>query len=232
MAGEWQCLLARCTATTAFIRITTEMTPCDGVTKLVRGRAFFYKNSEESIARQLSATFTQLKCWPQIWEAQPCHVYCNAYAKQESAGTAHACSWRHCRWAAKPSCCSLVMASVSRPAFCVPSTPGKHLGHCTMCSRDRLTSTFCVQVYRQVKTDKCAKVTQQTQCLSFLEYKKNKIQQLSLLGYGNTTCFCLFFFAFFPPAFFFILKVVWICTRYGVEKKCRTEKKNADEGTG
>lgn len=35
----------------------------------------------------------------------------------------------------------------------------------------------------------------------------------------------LFFFAFFPPAFFFILKVVWICTRYGVEKKCRTEKK-------
>lgn len=131
-----------------------------------------------------------------------------------------------CRWAVKPSCRSLVTASVSRPAFCAPSTPGKHLGHCTTCSGDRLASTFCVQVYRQVKTDKCAKVTQQTQCLSFLEYKKNKIQQLSLLGYGNTTCFCLFFFfAFFPPAFFFILKVVWICTRYGVEKKCRTEKK-------
>lgn len=60
---------------------------------MLRGRAFFYKNSEESIARQLSATFTQLKCWPQIWEArrvrQPCHVHCNACAKQENAGTVH-----------------------------------------------------------------------------------------------------------------------------------------------
>lgn len=37
-----------------------------------------------------------------------------------------------------------------------------------------LRQTFCVQVYRQVKTDKCAKVTQQTQCLSFLEYKRKK----------------------------------------------------------
>lgn len=99
------------------------------------------------------------------------------------------------------------------------------------CSGDRLASTFCVQVYRQVKTDKCAKVTQQTQCLSFLEYKKNKIQQLSLLGYGNTTCFCLFFFAFSPPAFFYSKSCLDLYKIRSGEK-CRTEKKNADEGTG
>lgn len=158
--------------------------------------------------------------------AMPCALQCLRKAGKRRH-CAHAGSRWHCRWAAKPLCRSLVTASASRPAFCAQSTPGKHLGHCTTCSGDRLATTFCVQVYRQVKTDKCAKVTQQTQCLSFLEYKKNKIQQLSLLGYGNTTCFFVsfFFFLHFPPCIFFILKVVWICTRYGVEKKCRTEKK-------
>lgn len=70
-----------------------------------------------------------------------------------------------------------------------------------MFRKKQLKFIFCVQVYRQVKTDKCAEVTQQTQCLS-LEYKrkKGKIQQLSLLGYGTTLAFfcnfSTFFFAF------------------------------------
>lgn len=136
--------------------------------------------------------------------AMPCALQCLRKAGKRRH-CAHAGSRWHCRWAAKPLCRSLVTASASRPAFCARSTPGKHLGHCTTCSGDRLATTFCVQVYRQVKTDKCAKVTQQTQCLSFLEYKKNKIQQLSLLGYGNTTCFFVsfFFFAFSPLHFFY-----------------------------
>lgn len=62
----------------------------------------------------------------------------------------------------------------------------------------------------------------------FLRIQKKKIQQLSLLGYGNTTCFCVFF-AFFPCIFFFFfLKVTWICTRYGVEKNA-VQKRNSDE---
>lgn len=68
-----------------------------------------------------------------------------------------------------------------------------------MFRKKQLKFIFCVQVYRQVKTDKCAEVTQQTQCLS-LEYKKKKkgkIQQLSLLGYGTTLAFFVTFQHFF-----------------------------------
>lgn len=85
--------------------------------------------------------------------------------------------------------------------------------------------TFCVQVYRQVKTDKCAKVTQQTQCLSFLEYKK-KSNSWAYLGTETPPVF-VFFCVF--PLHFFLLKVTWICTRYGVEKNA-VQKRNADEG--
>lgn len=90
-----------------------------------------------------------------------------------------------------------------------------------------LRQTFCVQVYRQVKTDKCAKVTQQTQCLSFLEYKrKKKSNSWAYLGTETPPVFVSFFCVF--PLHFFLLKVTWICTRYGVEKNA-VQKRNADE---
>lgn len=88
---------------------------------------------------------------------------------------------------------------------------------------NRLKFIFCVQVYRQVKTDKCAEVTQQTQCLFFrIQKKKRKIQQLSLLGYRNNTCFFLSLFPLF--AFFEILLDPHSCTDYGVKKR-RAEKR-------
>lgn len=57
----------------------------------------------------------------------------------------------------------------------------------------------------------------------FLRIQKKKIQQLSLLGYGNTTCFCVFF-AFFP-CIFFSSKSHLDLYKIRSGEKCSTEKK-------
>lgn len=61
--------------------------------------------------------------------------------------------------------------------------------------------------------------------------KKKKIQQLSLLGYGNTTCFCVFFLRFSPA--FFSSKSHLDLYKIRSGEKCSTEKKRRwKEDTG
>lgn len=93
-----------------------------------------------------------------------------------------------------------------------------------MFRKKQLKFIFCVQVYRQVKTDKCAEVTQQTQCLS-LEYKRKKRKDPTVepTWVRNNTCF---FFVTFQHFFLHFLKFLWICTNYGIKFK---KKKKAKE---
>lgn len=123
--------------------------------------------------------------------------------------------------------------------FCVPRYHAKaeprstikvwHTGHRTKsiwgaASWQPLCQPFHVQVYSQVKTDKCAKVTQQTQCLSFLEYKRKKSNSWAYLG-TETPPVLYLFFCVFPLHFFFTSKSHLDLYKIRSGEKCHTETK-------